>query len=67
MNKTLKIICVVTTLALFSAPTFAAKTMSLVDEYRDGSRKICVYSDGRNTATVSKPMGGACHSKHTER
>lgn len=49
----------------FSLQARAANTMDLVDEYRNGSKKICVYSDGRNTATTTKSLAGACPSKHT--
>lgn len=49
---------------LLSAPAAASKTMSLVDEYRDGSHKTCVYSDGRNTEEVQKSLAGSCPSKH---
>lgn len=47
------------------APANAANTMSLVDEYRDGNQKVCVYSDGRHTATTTKSLAGSCPSKHT--
>ena len=50
---------------LFSAQARSANTLDLVDEYRDGSKKICVYSDGRHTATTTKSLAGACPSKHT--
>lgn len=42
----------------------ASQTLSLVDEYRDGSDKVCVYSDGRHTATVYKEGAGSCPSKY---
>ncbi|URC22699.1 hypothetical protein KASHIRA_01250 [Serratia phage vB_SmaM-Kashira] len=49
----------------FSMPSaHASQTMSLVDEYRDGNQKVCVYSDGRNSAEVRKSLAGACPSKH---
>lgn len=47
-------------------PAQASQTMDLVDEYRDGSKKVCVYSDGRNSAEVRKSLAGSCPSKHIE-
>lgn len=49
----------------FASSAKAANTMSLVDEYRDGNQKVCVYSDGRHTATTTKSLAGSCPSKHT--
>lgn len=51
---------------LMTSNSEASQTMSLVDSYRDGSSKVCVYSDGRNTAEVRKSLAGACPSKHIE-
>lgn len=44
----------------------ASQTMDLVDEYRDGSKKVCVYSNGRNTVEVRKSGAGSCPSKHIQ-
>lgn len=52
--------------SLITFPLKASQTMDLVDEYRDGSQKVCVYSDGRNSAEVRKSLAGACPSKHIE-
>lgn len=54
-------------LLLMSNLAHASRTMSLVDEYRDGSEKVCVYSDGRNSDEVRKSLAGACPSKHISR
>lgn len=51
---------------LLATPAHASQTMDLVDEYRDGSQKVCVYSDGRNSAEVRKSLAGSCPSKHIE-
>lgn len=48
---------------VYMTSAHAASTMDLVDEYRDGNHKVCVYSDGRNTETVEKSYGGSCPSK----
>lgn len=55
--------CLITAVLNFSA-AHASQTLSLVDEYRDGSDKVCVYSDGRHTATVYKEGAGSCPSKY---
>lgn len=51
---------------LFSSFTssYASSTMTLEDEYRDGNKKVCVYSDGRNSDQVRKSLAGSCPSKH---
>lgn len=52
--------------ALLSSQAFATvNTLSLVDEYTDGSSKVCVYSDGHRTETVTKDGAGSCPSKKT--
>ena len=56
-----------TGLLVFMSVSYASQTLSLEDEYRDGSQKVCVYSDGRNTVEVRKSMGGSCPSKHIKR
>lgn len=45
----------------------AANTLTLVDEYRDGDQKVCIYSDGRHTATVYKDGAGGCPTKYIKR
>lgn len=51
---------------LLSSPVFATvNTLDLVDEYTNGSSKICVYSDGHRTETVTKDGAGSCPSKKT--
>lgn len=37
-------------------------TMKLVDEYPDGSKKMCVYSNGQRTETVERSAASACPS-----
>lgn len=59
-------VMVLSAVMFMSSSASAARTMDLVDEYRDGSQKICVYSDGRYTVTTTKSPAGACPSKHTE-
>ena len=44
-----------------------SQTLSLEDEYRDGNKKVCVYSDGRNSAEVRKSLAGSCPSKYIKR
>lgn len=52
--------------ALLSSPAFATvNTLSLVDEYTDGSSKVCIYSDGHRTESVVKEGAGSCPSKKT--
>ncbi|AGZ17591.1 hypothetical protein X824_gp232 [Escherichia phage 4MG] len=52
--------------ALLSSPAFATvNTLSLVDEYTDGSSKVCIYSDGNRTESVVKEGAGSCPSKKT--
>lgn len=51
---------------LFSSQAFATvNTLSLVDEYTDGSSKVCIYSDGNRTESVVKEGAGSCPSKKT--
>lgn len=51
---------------LLSSPAFATvNTLSLVDEYTDGSSKVCIYSDGNRTESVVKEGAGSCKSKMT--
>lgn len=51
---------------LLSSPVFATvNTLDLVDEYTNGSSKVCVYSDGHRTETVTKDGAGSCPSKKT--
>lgn len=59
-------VVVIVVLAYSLPEAKASQTMTLVDSYRDGSSKVCVYSDGRNTAEVRKSLAGACPSKHIE-
>lgn len=56
---------VVTFILNFSA--HASQTLDLEEEYRDGNKKVCVYSDGRNTEVIRKSLGGSCPSKHIKR
>lgn len=57
---------VVVCLLLISSPAFATvNTLSLVDEYTDGSSKVCIYSDGNHTESVVKEGAGSCPSKKT--
>lgn len=52
--------------ALLSSPAFATvNTLSLVDEYTDGSSKVCIYSDGNRTESIVKEGAGSCTSKKT--
>lgn len=52
--------------ALISPQAFATvNTLSLVDEYTDGSSKVCIYSDGNRTESVVKEGAGLCPSKKT--
>lgn len=52
--------------ALLSSQAFATvNTLSLVDEYTDGSSKVCIYSDGHRTEIVTKDGAGSCPSKKT--
>ncbi len=52
--------------ALLSSQAFATvNTLSLVDEYTDGSSKVCIYSDGNRTESVVKEGAGSCPSKKT--
>ncbi len=52
--------------ALLSSQAFATvNTLSLVDEYTDGSSKVCIYSDGHRTESVVKEGAGSCPSKKT--
>lgn len=52
--------------ALISPQAFATvNTLSLVDEYTDGSSKVCIYSDGNRTESVVKEGAGSCPSKKT--
>lgn len=52
--------------ALLSSQAFATvNTLSLVDEYTDGSSKICIYSDGNRTESFVKEGAGSCPSKKT--
>ena len=57
----------VVTLTIMMVGAKASQTLSLVDEYRDGSQKVCVYSDGRNSAEVRKSLAGACPSKYIKK
>lgn len=51
---------------LLSSPVFATvNTLDLVDEYTNGSSKVCVYSDVHRTETVTKDGAGSCPSKKT--
>ncbi len=51
---------------LLSFPAFATvNTLDNVDEYDNGSTKICVYSDGRRTETVEISAARSCPSKKT--
>ncbi|WPK37576.1 hypothetical protein [Escherichia phage AV124] len=51
---------------LLSSPVFATvNTLDLVDEYTDGSSKVCIYSDGNRTESVLKEGAGSCPSKKT--
>nr|UVX65365.1 MAG: hypothetical protein [Bacteriophage sp.] len=51
---------------LLSSPVFATvNTLDLVDEYTNGSSKVCVYSDGHRTEIVTKDGAGSCPSKKT--
>ncbi|AFC21339.1 hypothetical protein GAP31_158 [Cronobacter phage vB_CsaM_GAP31] len=51
---------------LLSSQAFATvNTLSLVDEYTDGSSKVCIYSDGNRTESVVKEGAGECPSKKT--
>lgn len=51
---------------LLSTPAFATvNTLTLVDEYTDGSSKICVYSNGDRTETAERSRASACPSKKT--
>lgn len=51
---------------LFSAPVLATvNTLTLVDEYTDGSDKVCIYSNGNRTETFIKEGAGSCPSKKT--
>ena len=51
---------------LLSSQAFATvNTLSLVDEYTDGSSKVCIYSDGNRTESVVKEGAGSCKSKMT--
>lgn len=38
-------------------------TLTLVGEYKDGSDKICIYSDGHRTEAVVQKGAGSCPSK----
>lgn len=59
---------VVATMTLFFVGNCkGSQTMSLEDEYRDGNKKVCVYSDGRNSAEVRKSLAGSCPSKYIKR
>lgn len=52
--------------ALLSSQAFSTvNTLSLVDEYTDGSSKICIYSDGNRTESFVKEGAGSCPSKKT--
>ena len=53
--------------ALLLSPVVHAtvNTLDLVDEYTNGSSKVCVYSDGNRTETVVKEGAGSCPSKKT--
>lgn len=52
--------------ALLSSQAFATvNTLSLVDEYTDGSSKVCIYSDGNRTESFVKEDAGSCPSKKT--
>lgn len=59
--------CLSVVALLFSFKVFSAQTLDLEDSYRDGNNTICVYSDGRHTATVTKSGAGSCPSKYTKR
>lgn len=51
---------------LLSSPVFATvNTLDLVDEYTNGSSKVCVYSDGNRTESFVKEGAGSCPSKKT--
>ena len=51
---------------LLSSPVFSTvNTLDLVDEYIDGSSKVCIYSDGNRTETIVKDGAGSCPSKKT--
>lgn len=51
---------------LLSSPVFATvNTLNLVDEYTNGSSKVCVYSDGNRTESFVKEGAGSCPSKKT--
>lgn len=51
---------------LLSSSAFATvNTLDLVDEYTDGSSKVCIYSDGNRTETLVKDGAGSCPSKKT--
>lgn len=57
---------VVMCILLLSSPAFATvNTLSLVDEYTDGSSKVCIYSDGNRTESFVKEGAGSCPSKKT--
>lgn len=53
--------------ALLLSPVVHAtvNTLDLVDEYTNGSSKVCVYSGGHRTETVTKDGAGSCPSKKT--
>ncbi|QXL90374.1 hypothetical protein [Salmonella phage NINP13076] len=51
---------------LLSSPALATvNTLTLVDEYTDGSNKVCIYSDGNRTESFVKDGAGSCPSKKT--
>lgn len=59
-------ITILLAVALLSSQAFATvNTLSLVDEYTDGSSKVCIYSDGHRTESVVKEGAGSCPSKKT--
>lgn len=52
-------------LLLSSQAHASVNTLDLVDEYSDGSSKVCIYSDGHRTETFVKEGAGSCPSKKT--
>lgn len=51
---------------LFCNAAFATvNTMDNVDEYDNGNKKVCVYSNGNRTETISVSQASSCPSKRT--
>ncbi len=64
MYNVFKVFCVLS--LLFTTVSYAGvNTLSLVDSYRTGSDKVCVYANSQRTETWVKEGAGSCPSYMT--